>query len=120
MRSIIAILTVCLLLAVSCGGRGKASDDSATSPFTQEELEPVRGDVVRAEGTGTSASMEMATRIARMNALTVLASKLNPEDSLSATPVVDITLVDRSVYRNESSDSYTVWVLLETHIDSLK
>ncbi|HIZ86122.1 MAG TPA: hypothetical protein IAC04_06500 [Candidatus Coprenecus stercoravium] len=127
---VIALVSVSVFLAVSCGGRGKVV--RTESPFTQKELAPVRADVIRAEGTGTSADVNMATNIARMNAMTVLAGKLNGADTLKenlpdggtlttstleSTPVVDVTLVDRRVFRNRSTNDFTVWVLLETRID---
>ena len=68
---IVAVSVLCAVLAVSCGNRQKKSETSGTgaeSPFTVEDLRSKRQGMIRAEGTGKSSSVEMATQIARMNA----------------------------------------------------
>ena len=132
---IVAVSVLCAVLAVSCGNRQKKSETSGTgaeSPFTVEDLRSKRQGMIRAEGTGKSSSVEMATRIARMNALTVLAGKLSPADTADyecedgskvqrttvQTPVAEATLVDRRVFRDKKTGTFTVWVLLEANIDN--
>ena len=81
---IVAVSVLCAVLAVSCGNRQKKSETSGTgaeSPFTVEDLRSKRQGMIRAEGTGKSSSVEMATQIARMNALTVLGAENNGSDA---------------------------------------
>ena len=123
------------VLAVSCGNRQKKSETSGTgaeSPFTVEDLRSKRQGMIRAEGTGKSSSVEMATQIARMNALTVLAGKLSPADTADyeredgskvqrttvQTPVADAALVDRRVFHDKKTGVFTVWVLIEAKMDN--
>ena len=131
---IVAVSVLCAVLAVSCGNRQKKSETSGTgaeSPFTVEDLRSKRQGMIRAEGTGKSSSVEMATRIARMNALTVLAGKLSPADTADyeredgskvqrttvQTPVADAALVDRRVFHDKKTGVFTVWVLLEADME---
>lgn len=142
-------LKVAVLLAVfpavlsGCGLRGNAGKDGAVKELSDSgagEAEytacekssgvQVRDSVIRAEGTGTSGSVQAALEIARLNAMTVLAGKLVPADTAVEklpdgsirsvqkveTPVMDVRIVDRKVFRNESSGDFTVWVLLETEM----
>lgn len=127
-RNVCILVAACVLLAVSCAGGRQKKADGSESPFTVEELRSQRDSLVRAEGTGTSTNVQMATEIARLNAMTVLAGKLSPADTSSATdgaggvltreeidtPVFDVTEVDRRVFRNEKDGTFTVWILLET------
>ena len=132
---IVAVSVLCAVLAVSCGNRQKKSETSwtgAESPFTVEDLRSKRQGMIRAEGTGKSSSVEMATQIARMNALTVLAGKLSPADTADyeredgskvqrttvQTPVADAALVDRRVFHDKKTGVFTVWVLIEASIDN--
>ena len=132
---IVAVSVLCAVLAVSCGNRQKKSETSGTgaeSPFTVEDLRSKRQGMIRAEGTGKSSSVEMATRIARMNALTVLAGKLSPADTADyeredgskvqrttvQTPVADAALVDRRVFHDKKTGVFTVWVLIEASVDN--
>ena len=132
---IVAVSVLCAVLAVSCGNRQKKSETSGTgaeSPFTVEDLRSKRQGMIRAEGTGKSSSVEMATRIARMNALTVLAGKLSPADTADyeredgskvqrttvQTPVADAALVDRRVFHDKKTGVFTVWVLIEASMDN--
>ena len=132
---IVAVSVLCAVLAVSCGNRQKKSETSGTgaeSPFTVEDLRSKRQGMIRAEGTGKSSSVEMATQIARMNALTVLAGKLSPADTADyeredgskvqrttvQTPVADAALVDRRVFHDKKTGVFTVWVLIEASIDN--
>lgn len=117
-----------LILAVSCAGNRR--QDGTNSPFVEEELPELKQNMVRAEGSGTSPDVHMATEIARINAMTVLAGKISPADTLSETgadgtvritesvavPVFDVTEVDRQVFKNRTTDDYTVWILLEAEI----
>ena len=122
---IVAVSVLCAVLAVSCGNRQKKSETSGTgaeSPFTVEDLRSKRQGMIRAEGTGKSSSVEMATRIARMNALTVLAGKLSPADTADyeredgskvqrttvQTPVAEAALVDRRVFHDKKTGVFTV------------
>ena len=132
---IVAVSVLCAVLAVSCGNRQKKSETSGTgaeSPFTVEDLRSKRQGMIRAEGTGKSSSVEMATQIARMNALTVLAGKLSPADTADyeredgskvqrttvQTPVADAALVDRRVFHDKKTGVFTVWVLIEANMDN--
>lgn len=132
---IVAFSVLCAVLAVSCGNRQKKSETSGTgaeSPFTVEDLRSKRQGMIRAEGTGKSSSVEMATQIARMNALTVLAGKLSPADtadyeredgskvqrSTVQTPVAEAALVDRRVFHDQKTGVFTVWVLIEANMDN--
>ena len=132
---IVAVSVLCAVLAVSCGNRQKKSETSGTgaeSPFTVEDLRSKRQGMIRAEGTGKSSSVEMATRIARMNALTVLAGKLSPADTADyeredgskvqrttvQTPVAEAALVDRRVFHDKKTGVFTVWVLIEASMDN--
>lgn len=132
---IVAVSVLCAVLAVSCGNRQKKSETSGTgaeSPFTVEDLRSKRQGMIRAEGTGKSSSVEMATQIARMNALTVLAGKLSPADTTDyesqdgskvqrttvQTPVPEATLVDRRVFHDKKTGVFTVWVLIEASMDN--
>ena len=132
---IVAVSVLCAVLAVSCGNRQKKSETSGTgaeSPFTVEDLRSKRQGMIRAEGTGKSSSVEMATQIARMNALTVLAGKLSPADTADyeredgskvqrttvQTPVADAALVDRRVFHDKKTGVFTVWVLIEAKMDN--
>ena len=132
---IVAVSVLCAVLAVSCGNRQKKSETSGTgaeSPFTVEDLRSKRQGMIRAEGTGKSSSVEMATQIARMNALTVLAGKLSPADTTDyecedgskvqrttvQTPVAEATLVDRRVFHDKKTGVFTVWVLIEASMDN--
>lgn len=132
---IVAVSVLCAVLAVSCGNRQKKSETSGTgaeSPFTVEDLRSKRQGMIRAEGTGKSSSVEMATQIARMNALTVLAGKLSPADtadyeredgskvqrSTVQTPVAEAALVDRRVFHDKKTGVFTVWVLIEASMDN--
>ncbi len=132
---IVAVSVLCAVLAVSCGNRQKKSETSGTgaeSPFTVEDLRSKRQGMIRAEGTGKSSSVEMATQIARMNALTVLAGKLSPADtadyeredgskvqrSTVQTPVAEAALVDRRVFHDQKTGVFTVWVLIEANMDN--
>ena len=132
---IVAVSVLCAVLAVSCGNRQKKSETSGTgaeSPFTVEDLRSKRQGMIRAEGTGKSSSVEMATQIARMNALTVLAGKLSPADTADyeredgskvqrttvQTPVADAALVDRRVFHDKKTGVFTVWVLIEASMDN--
>lgn len=139
MKSFIRIITtgvLCIVLTVSCAGnRQKKSETSGTgaeSPFTVEDLRSRRHNTLRAEGTGKSSSVETATQIARMNALTVLAGKLSPADTADyecedgskvqrttvQASVAEATLVDRRVFRDKKTGTFTVWVLLEANMDN--
>lgn len=132
---IVAVSVLCAVLAVSCGNRQKKSETSGTgaeSPFTVEDLRSKRQGMIRAEGTGKSSSVEMATQIARMNALTVLAGKLSPADTADyeredgskvqrttvQTPVAEAALVDRRVFHDKKTGVFTVWVLIEANMDN--
>lgn len=132
---IVAFSVLCAVLAVSCGNRQKKSETSGTgaeSPFTVEDLRSKRQGMIRAEGTGKSSSVEMATQIARMNALTVLAGKLSPADTADyeredgskvqrttvQTPIADAALVDRRVFHDKKTGVFTVWVLIEAKMDN--
>ena len=132
---IVAVSVLCAVLAVSCGNRQKKSETSGTgaeSPFTVEDLRSKRQGMIRAEGTGKSSSVEMATQIARMNALTVLAGKLSPADTADyeredgskvqrttvQTPVAEAALVDRRVFHDKKTGVFTVWVLIEAKMDN--
>lgn len=132
---IVAVSVLCAVLAVSCGNRQKKSETSGTgaeSPFTVEDLRSKRQGMIRAEGTGKSSSVEMATRIARMNALTVLAGKLSPADTADyeredgskvqrttvQIPVAEAALVDRRVFHDKKTGVFTVWVLIEASVDN--
>ena len=132
---IVAVSVLCAVLAVSCGNRQKKSETSGTgaeSPFTMEDLRSKRQGMIRAEGTGKSSSVEMATQIARMNALTVLAGKLSPADTADyeredgskvqrttvQTPVAEAALVDRRVFHDKKTGVFTVWVLIEAKMDN--
>ena len=132
---IVAVSVLCAVLAVSCGNRQKKSETSGTgaeSPFTVEDLRSKRQGMIRAEGIGKSSSVEMATRIARMNALTVLAGKLSPADTADyeredgskvqrttvQTPVAEAALVDRRVFHDKKTGVFTVWVLIEASVDN--
>ena len=132
---IVAFSVLCAVLAVSCGNRQKKSETSGTgaeSPFTVEDLRSKRQGMIRAEGTGKSSSVEMATQIARMNALTVLAGKLSPADTADyeredgskvqrttvQTPVAEAALVDRRVFHDKKTGVFTVWVLIEANMDN--
>ena len=132
---IVAVSVLCAVLAVSCGNRQKKSETSGTgaeSPFTVEDLRSKRQGMIRAEGTGKSSSVEMATQIARMNALTVLAGKLSPADTTDyesqdgskvqrttvQTPVAEAALVDRRVFHDKKTGVFTVWVLIEAKMDN--
>ena len=66
---------IILVLAASCAGNRQL--DGSKSPFVEEELPVLKENMVRAEGTGTSPDVQMATEIARINAMTVLAAKGN-------------------------------------------
>ena len=72
-----------LVLAASCAGNRQL--DGSKSPFVEEELPVLKENMVRAEGTGTSPDVQMATEIARINAMTVLAAKAAPADTLTET-----------------------------------
>lgn len=117
-----------LVLAASCAGNRQL--DGSKSPFVEEELPVLKENMVRAEGTGTSPDVQMATEIARINAMTVLAAKAAPADTLTetapdgsirtvekvSTPLFDVTEIDRRVFRNRTTDDFTVWILLEAEI----
>lgn len=119
---------IILVLAASCAGNRQL--DGSKSPFVEEELPVLKENMVRAEGTGTSPDMQMATKIARINAMTVLAAKAAPADTLTetapdgsirtvekvSTPLFDVTEIDRRVFRNRTTDDFTVWILLEAEI----
>lgn len=119
---------IILVLAVSCAGNRQL--DGSKSPFVEEELPVLKENMVRAEGTGTSPDVQMATEIARINAMTVLAAKAAPADTLTetapdgsirtvekvSTPLFDVTEIDRRVFRNRTTDDFTVWILLEAEI----
>ena len=108
---IVAVGVLCAVLAVSCGNRQKKSETSGTgaeSPFTVEDLRSKRQGMIRAEGTGKSSSVEMATQIARMNALTVLAEKLSPADTADY----------ERVFHDQKTGVFTVWVLIEANMDN--
>ena len=63
--------------------------------------------------------------------MTVLAGKVSPADTLTEagedgivrtsvtvnTPVFDVTEVDRRVFKNRTTDDYTVWILLEADVE---
>lgn len=122
-------LTMIVLLAVSCTGNRQQKSD--VSPFEEETLPKLEENRVRAEGSGTSKDMHMAAEIARINAMTVLAGKVSPADTLTEagedgivrtsvtvnTPVFDVTEVDRRVFKNRTTDDYTVWILLEADVE---
>ena len=128
MKYIPHILSVlAMVLAASCAGNRQ--QDAGKSPFVEEELPVLKENMVRAEGTGTSSDVQMATEIARINAMTVLASKVAPADTLTETtpdgirtvetvntPVFDVTEVDRRVFKNRTTSDFTVWILLEAEI----
>ena len=119
---------IILVLAASCAGNRQL--DGSKSPFVEEELPVLKENMVRAEGTGTSPDVQMATEIARINAMTVLAAKAAPADTLTettpdgsirtvekvSTPLFDVTEIDRRVFRNRTTDDFTVWILLEAEI----
>lgn len=119
---------IILVLAASCAGNRQL--DGSKSPFVEEELPVLKENMVRAEGTGTSPDVQMATEIARINAMTVLAAKAASADTLTetapdgsirtaekvSTPLFDVTEIDRRVFRNRTTDDYTVWILLEAEI----
>lgn len=120
-------LTMIVLLAVSCTGNRQQKSD--VSPFEEETLPKLEENRVRAEGSGTSRDMHMAAEIARINAMTVLAAKAAPADTLTETtpdgirtvetvntPVFDVTEIDRRVFKNRTTDDFTVWILLEAEI----
>ena len=119
------ILSAAVLAVMSCAGNRQqkpavSTEGTDTIPALQENR-------VRAEGTGTSVNVQMATEIARMNAMTVLACKVSPADTLTeyaedgsivqtetvSTPVFDVRQIDRRVYRDSATGNYTVWILLE-------
>lgn len=119
--------TIILVLAASCAGNRQ--QDAGKSPFVEEELPVLKENMVRAEGTGTSSDVQMATEIARINAMTVLAAKAAPADTLTETtpdgirtvetvntPVFDVTEIDRRVFKNRTTGDFTVWILLEAEI----
>lgn len=116
-----------VLLAVSCIGNRQQKSD--VSPFEEETLPKLEENRVRAEGSGTSRDMHMAAEIARINAMTVLAAKAAPADTLTETtpdgirtvetvntPVFDVTEIDRRVFKNRTTGDFTVWILLEAEI----
>lgn len=119
---------IILVLAASCAGNRQL--DGSKSPFVEEELPVLKENMVRAEGTGTSTDVQMATEIARINAMTVLAAKAASADTLTetapdgsirtvekvSTPLFDVTEIDRRVFRNRTTDDFTVWILLEAEI----
>lgn len=119
---------IILVLAASCAGNRQL--DGSKSPFVEEELPVLKENMVRAEGTGTSSDVQMATEIARINAMTVLAAKAAPADTLTetatdgsirtvekvSTPLFDVTEIDRRVFRNRTTGDFTVWILLEAEI----
>lgn len=119
---------IILVLAASCAGNRQL--DGSKSPFVEEELPVLKENMVRAEGTGTSPNVQMATEIARINAMTVLAAKAASADTLTetapdgsirtvekvSTPLFDVTEIDRRVFRNRTTDDFTVWILLEAEI----
>lgn len=119
---------ILLVLAASCAGNRQL--DGSKSPFVEEELPVLKENMVRAEGTGTSTDVQMATEIARINAMTVLAAKAAPADTITetapdgsirtvekvSTPLFDVTEIDRRVFRNRTTDDFTVWILLEAEI----
>lgn len=119
---------IILVLAASCAGNRQL--DGSKSPFVEEELPVLKENMVRAEGTGTSPDVQMATEIARINAMTVLAAKAASADTLTetapdgsirtvdkvSTPLFDVTEIDRRVFRNRTTDDFTVWILLEAEI----
>lgn len=119
---------ILLILAASCAGNRQL--DGSKSPFAEEELPVLKENMVRAEGTGTSPDVQMATEIARINAMMVLAAKAAPADTLTetapdgsirtvdkvSTPLFDVTEIDRRVFRNRTTDDFTVWILLEAEI----
>ena len=121
-------LAIILVLAASCAGNRQL--DGSKSPFVEEELPVLKENMVRAEGTGTSPDVQMATEIARINAMTVLAAKAASADTLTetapdgsirtvekvSTPLFDVTEIDRRVFRNRTTDDFTVWILLEAEI----
>lgn len=120
-------LTMIVLLAVSCTGNRQQKSD--VSPFEEETLPKLEENRVRAEGSGTSRDMHMAAEIARINAMTVLAAKAAPADTLTETtpdgirtvetvntPVFDVTEIDRRVFKNRTTGDFTVWILLEAEI----
>ena len=99
---------IILVLAASCAGNRQL--DGSKSPFVEEELPVLKENMVRAEGTGTSPDVQMATEIARINAMTVLAAKAASADTLTetapdgsirtvekvSTPLFDVTESGRS------------------------
>ena len=116
---IVAVSVLCAVLAVSCGNRQKKSETSGTgaeSPFTVEDLRSKRQGMIRAEGTGKSSSVEMATQIARMNAEREDGSKV--QRSTVQTPVAEAALVDRRVFHDQKTGVFTVWVLIEANMDN--
>lgn len=131
-----AVLTGCGLRG-NAGKSGNVNDiavsdaDGAGCPVEEKTGAAQDQDsVIRAEGTGTSGNVQAALEIARLNAMTVLAGKLVPADTAVEklpdgsvrstekveTPVLDVRIVDRKVFRNEGSGDFTVWVLLETEM----
>ena len=102
-----------VLLAVSCTGNRQQKSD--VSPFEEETLPKLEENRVRAEGSGTSRDMHMAAEIARINAMTVLA--IVRTSVTVNTPVFDVTEVDRRVFKNRTTDDYTVWILLEADVE---
>ena len=114
---------IILVLAASCAGNRQL--DGSKSPFVEEELPVLKENMVRAEGTGTSPDVQMATEIARIKA-----AKAAPADTLTetapdgsirtvekvSTPLFDVTEIDRRVFRNRTTDDFTVWILLEAEI----
>ena len=107
------------------------NDCTAGRLLQEETLPKLEENRVRAEGSGTSRDMHMAAEIARINAMTVLAGKVSPADTLTEagedgivrtsvtvnTPVFDVTEVDRRVFKNRTTDDYTVWILLEADVE---
>ncbi len=111
-------------LVSSCGWGG--SKGGSRSPFSKKELKDTTM-VVRGEGSATSVDAQMAEQEAYMNAMVVIAGKLSEaekevsvdenggvrEKTSVSTPVMNASIVDKRVYHNEKSNTYTVWVLVE-------
>lgn len=121
-------MTFCVLSVAfslySCKNAEKGGKSRQNLP--EEGLVTDSDTVFRAEGSATGADIEIATEMARLNAMTVLAGKIADVDSVVtelsdslkkvttsvSAPMYDVIMADRRIYKNKDG-SYSVWVLLE-------
>ncbi len=108
---ILAGLTLAMcLLCLNCVA--KPPKDNPRSPFTEEQLAG-NDTMARAEGYGRSGNMEMAARIARMEATKALAKKLFPDRNISDGVTVSNMMTVENLFFQEGKHDYVVWILLE-------